>query len=244
MEVGNRVRDPRYLVLWDPADRAAGRWQEPRPGILGSVPLTIVHVHPFSGRRRAALSRGATAWILNCSSCDCDLTLFRARKRGLQPCPTLFLQSEPSARRRLSYHRSSADRRASRCRPEGTCEVASLGDLSADGIMRRTPKFGHGVHNPSFLQSSFGDSRLIPVLLGQMAAIVAPVFGYPAFPRLMEVQGVKMRFRLVAGFVGFALLGAVSAEAQDVRDTFEYWDTSGNGDLTCPEALRGGARMG
>ena len=53
-----------------------------------------------------------------------------------------------------------------------------------------------------------------------------------------------MRFRLVAGFVGFALLGAVSAEAQDVRDTFEYWDTSGNGDLTCPEALRGGGQDG
>ena len=39
------------------------------------------------------------------------------------------------------------------------------------------------------------------------------------------------------------LLGALPAEAQD-RDTFEYWDTSGNGDLTCAEALRGGAADG
>ena len=44
-----------------------------------------------------------------------------------------------------------------------------------------------------------------------------------------------MRFRLAALFVGFALLAAVPVEAQDERDTFEYWDTSGNGDLTCAE---------
>ena len=30
---------------------------------------------------------------------------------------------------------------------------------------------------------------------------------------------------------------AVSAAAQ-TRDDFEYWDTNGNGDLTCSEALR------
>ena len=52
-----------------------------------------------------------------------------------------------------------------------------------------------------------------------------------------------MRFRLVAGFVGIALLCAVLAEAQD-RDTFEYWDTSGNGDLTCTEAYRDGGADG
>ena len=52
-----------------------------------------------------------------------------------------------------------------------------------------------------------------------------------------------MRFRLVAGFFGIVLLGAVSAEAQD-RDTFEYWDTSGNGDLTCTEAYRDGGEDG
>ena len=52
-----------------------------------------------------------------------------------------------------------------------------------------------------------------------------------------------MRFRLAAGFVGFVLLGAVSVEAQE-RDTFEYWDTSGNGDLTCTEAYRTGGPAG
>ena len=53
-----------------------------------------------------------------------------------------------------------------------------------------------------------------------------------------------MRSRLVAGFVCMALVGAVSAEAQDDRDTFEYWDTNGNGDLTCPEAFRDGGQDG
>ena len=48
---------------------------------------------------------------------------------------------------------------------------------------------------------------------------------------------------LVVGVVWLTLLGAASAEAQD-RDTFEYWDSSGNGDLTCPEALRGGGADG
>ena len=53
-----------------------------------------------------------------------------------------------------------------------------------------------------------------------------------------------MRFRLAALFVGFALLTAVPVEAQDERDTFEHWDTSGNGDLTCAEAFRDGGPAG
>ena len=54
-----------------------------------------------------------------------------------------------------------------------------------------------------------------------------------------------MRFRLAAGFVGFVLLGAVPVEAQDARDTFEYWDNDpANGDLTCAEAYRTGGPAG
>ncbi len=50
-----------------------------------------------------------------------------------------------------------------------------------------------------------------------------------------------MRSGFVAGVVAVMLLGALPTEAQD-RDTFEYWDTNGNGDLTCGEALgEGGA---
>ena len=52
-----------------------------------------------------------------------------------------------------------------------------------------------------------------------------------------------MRSGFVAGVVAVMLLGALPTAAQD-RDTFEYWDTNGNGDLTCPEALRGGGSDG
>lgn len=54
----------------------------------------------------------------------------------------------------------------------------------------------------------------------------------------------EMRFCLIAGFVGFVLLGATPVEAQDARDTFAYWDANGNGDLTCAEAYRGGGQDG
>ena len=39
------------------------------------------------------------------------------------------------------------------------------------------------------------------------------------------------------------VFGQGAAEAQE-RDTFEYWDTNGNGDLTCTEALRDGGADG
>ena len=52
-----------------------------------------------------------------------------------------------------------------------------------------------------------------------------------------------MRSGFVAGVVAVILLGALPTEAQD-RDTFEYWDTGGNGYLTCAEALRGGGSDG
>ena len=52
-----------------------------------------------------------------------------------------------------------------------------------------------------------------------------------------------MRSGFVAGVVAVMLLGALPTEAQD-RDTFENWDTNGNGDLTCGEALAEGGADG
>ena len=51
-----------------------------------------------------------------------------------------------------------------------------------------------------------------------------------------------LRLLLVVGGV-MVLVGSALTKAQS-RDTFEYWDTNGNGDLTCTEALRGGGADG